>query len=78
MQLPPLPVISGPALAPSHFLTRAFEQESVALWIEGWVLSPVPPPVYLPLPAGLLGEQEMGRRGERFQNRGIGTVQIKP
>lgn len=58
----------------------------MALWIEGWVLSPVPPSVYLPLPAGLLGEQELGngrgdvREGEggRFQNRGIGTVQIEP
>lgn len=37
----------------------------MALWIEGWVLSPVPPSVYLPLPAGLLGEQEMGNgRGD--------------
>lgn len=34
------------------------------------MLSPAPPCVYLPLPAGLLGEQAIERREERGGERG--------
>lgn len=44
----------------------------------GWVLSPVPPSVYLPLPAGLLGESwGGGAERERAKERSQGTKMKK-
>ncbi len=37
------------------------------------MLSPTPPCVYLPLPAGLLREQERERERKRESERGIAT-----
>ena len=61
LELPPLPVILGLALAPLIFDWGLWTGER-GIVKEGWVLSPVPASVYLLLPAGLLREWE--REGE--------------
>lgn len=72
LQLPPLPVIFGSGLAPliSGWALWTGERGIVE---GGWVLSPAPPCVYLPLPAGLLREQaierERGRESKRQRDR---------
>lgn len=64
LQLPPLPVIFSSGLAPLISGWGLWTGERGIVEV-GWMLSPAPPCVYLPLPAGLLREQEIERRGAR-------------
>lgn len=68
LQLPPLLVIFSSGLAPLISGWGLWTGERGIVEV-GWMLSLALPCVYLPLPAGLLREQEIERRGMREEGR---------